>query len=81
MYNRFCAKILPLEYDDSISYYEQLCKLTRTINDILDLINGDITGTIEKYINDSFNNLMINAIYDENTETIYFNKGVKNERI
>lgn len=74
---RYCNKILPLVYDDSISYYEQLCKLTNTINDILAMFNGDISGIIEKYINEKFDNLMINAIYDETTETIFLLKGVK----
>ena len=30
----WCHKVLPLVYDDSISYYEFLCKLAKEINDI-----------------------------------------------
>lgn len=77
MYNRLCQKILPLEYDDSISYYEQLCKITRAINDILAMFDGDISGIIKEYINKAFDNLMLNAIYDPKTETIFLMKGVK----
>ena len=29
------AKILPLSYDDSLSYYEQLCKLTNKMNELV----------------------------------------------
>ena len=34
----WCQKILPLVYDDSLSYYEILCKVVNYIND---LINND----------------------------------------
>lgn len=30
----WCYKVLPLVYDESLSYYEVLCKLTKVINDI-----------------------------------------------
>lgn len=32
----WCQKVLPLVYDDSLSYYEVLCKLTEYINLIID---------------------------------------------
>lgn len=32
----YCYKILPLVYDDSISYYEFLCKILKKINEIID---------------------------------------------
>ena len=31
----WCQKILPLVYDDSLSYYEVLCKIVKYINDII----------------------------------------------
>lgn len=34
----WCYKVLPLVYDDSLSYYEILCKVVKYIND---LINQD----------------------------------------
>lgn len=34
-----CQKILPLTYDESMSYYEFLCKLLKVINDIIAIIN------------------------------------------
>ena len=76
--NNFCCiKILPLTYDDSLSYYEQVCKLTAKMNEIIDAVNGDISEKIQAYIDEKFDNLMINAIYDEATETIVLEKGVK----
>lgn len=71
------AKVLPLSYDDSLSYYEQVCKLTNKMNEIISVINGDIVERIDNYIDEHFNNLMINAIYDESTETIILEKGTK----
>lgn len=36
-YFRFwCQKVLPLVYDDSLSYYELLCKVVAYINDLID---------------------------------------------
>lgn len=32
----WCQKVLPLVYDDSLSYYEVLCKLANKINEIID---------------------------------------------
>ena len=49
----WCQKVLPLSYDDSISYYELLCKLVDYINhaneDILNLQNEieELRGRIE----------------------------------
>ncbi len=68
-------KILPLAYDNSLSYYEQICKLTKTINELVSLVNGDVDDTLIAYINNKFDNLMINAIYDDSNETIYLKKG------
>ena len=33
----WCHKILPLVYDDSLSYYEVLCKVRAKINEVIDL--------------------------------------------
>ena len=43
----FCQKVLPAVYDDSLSYYELLCKLTDKVNEI---ITGDQSqvGAIEE---------------------------------
>lgn len=32
----WCQKVLPLVYDDSISYYEVLCKVCDYLNDMID---------------------------------------------
>lgn len=32
----WCYKVLPLVYDDSLSYYEVLCKVVKYINDLIE---------------------------------------------
>lgn len=46
----YCYKILPLAYDDSLSYYEVLCKCTAKLNEVVKLINN-VTDNSEE-IND-----------------------------
>lgn len=70
----WCQKVLPLVYDDSLSYYETLCKLTDKINELINEINTEFSNTIEEKIDKYFNDLMINAMYDEKTETIYLKR-------
>lgn len=36
----WCQKVLPLVYDDSLSYYEILCKIKSKIDEIIDKINN-----------------------------------------
>lgn len=68
--------ILPLVFDDSMSYYETLCKLVYTVNQLIGLVNGDLSDNIRQYIDEQFNNIMITAIYDPATETISFTTGI-----
>ena len=70
--------IIPLEYAESLSYMEWLIQLTKNQNEISKLLSGDIDNLIEEYINKRFNNLMINAIYNEETETNNLKKGTLN---
>ena len=59
----WCYKVLPLVYDDSLSYYETLCKVVKYINDLIEqdkIIGNDLTKiknditTIQNWI-DNFN--------------------------
>lgn len=55
----WCQKTLPLVYDDSLSYYELLCKvvdyLNKTMSDVRGL--GEAYNTLESFVNDYFENL------------------------
>ena len=36
----WCYKILPLVYDDSLSYYEVLCRVTKKLNEVINNTNN-----------------------------------------
>lgn len=36
----WCNPILPLVYDDSLSYYETLCKVSQKLNEVIDTVNN-----------------------------------------
>lgn len=40
-----CCKVIPLVYDESLSYYEQLCKVTASLNETIKAINDLETAT------------------------------------
>lgn len=49
----WCFKILPLVYDDSLSYYELLCKISALLNQVIDNMNllpDFIAELIKNYI-------------------------------
>lgn len=35
----WCQKVLPLTFDDSLSYYEQLCKIANKLNEVIEELN------------------------------------------
>lgn len=36
----WCQKVIPLVYDDSLSYYETLCKVSQKLNEVIDFVNN-----------------------------------------
>lgn len=64
----WCHKILPLAYDDSLSYYEVLAKVGAKINELVDWANGGI----EQYIQEAIGDIFVDTTYDEPTETLKF---------
>lgn len=63
-------KVLPLVFDESLSYYEQLCKLTACMNKMIDVLNNTIDDTIKEFIDERFDAIMLNTIYDSESETL-----------
>lgn len=55
----WCQKVLPLVYDDSLSYYELLCKVVKYLNDVIEAVNENTSGmeALRDYVNNYFNNL------------------------
>lgn len=71
-----CEKVLPTAYDNSLSYYEVLCKLTEKVNEVIEGINDNFSSEIASAIDKYFNTLMMEAIYDSATETITLEKEI-----
>ncbi len=49
----WCQKVLPTVYDDSLSYYELLCKVVDYLNDNVDninLLNDNVTNLYNAYV-------------------------------
>ena len=62
----WCQKVLPLVYDDSLSYYETLCKVVKYLNDVIanvDVLHDDVDALrsayiqLQSYVNSYFDNL------------------------
>lgn len=66
----WCYKIMPLVYDDSLSYYEVLCKLTKYVNQIIDdekKIAEQLDATVAdvKELQDALKNGNFEKIFNE----------------
>lgn len=71
---RFCYQpILPLTYDQSLSYMELLCKVVDKLNEVIDTVSGQITPELIERINTIF----ADVTYNESTHTISFNLEVE----
>lgn len=87
----WCQKVLPLVYDDSLSYYESLGKICKKLNDLIennsllpdfiaDLIRQYITsGEIEKVMADIMANYMLNVKFPPNGLTPATGDGTKDD--
>lgn len=65
----WCQKVLPLVYDDSLSYYEVLCKVVQYINNIIDSENDVI-----KYVDELKAELKVVQDWIDNFNTDYAEK-------
>ncbi len=73
----WCQKVLPLVYDDSLSYYEVLNKMVIYLNQVIDNINADIENVeeleddfllLQDYVNNFFDDIDQLASYAERAE-------------
>lgn len=64
----WCQKVLPLVYDDSLSYYELLCKVVKYLNNVIEdvaAVETNVTGLydayvqLQEYVNTYFDNVDI----------------------
>lgn len=76
----WCQKVLPLVYDDSLSYYEVLCKVRDKLNEVISSYNDTDArfaqlqseiGTINHWIS-NFDTRYIKKLVDEYVVTMIF---------
>lgn len=61
---------LPASYLASLSYEEQLLLLSKKQDEVIEFINTILEQKISEYINQKFNDIMIDSMYDAQTETL-----------
>ena len=65
----WCQKILPLAYDDSLSYYEFLCKVCNTLNQVIENINL-LPDFIRELVSDEKLKEILSGLLDQLREQI-----------
>lgn len=63
--NCFCAGILPLTYEKSLSYYEVLCKLREKINELIDYFNSLGEFATESYVQEKIAEVLAQLAADK----------------
>lgn len=68
----FCHKVLPLEYDESLSYYEILCKLVHSLNLTIENVNqlGADFKALYNWVNNYFDNLDVQEEIDNKLDEL-----------
>ena len=60
----WCQKVLPLVYDDSLSYEELLCKVVNYLNEVIKDVNG-IPEYIQEYLSEEVLKEVFSELLDE----------------
>jgi hypothetical protein len=73
----WCQKVLPLVFDDSLSYYEVLCKLSSKLNEVINTINQIVPNIIQiakDIINQALQNgeILLKTEYNSQSKTLKF---------
>lgn len=65
----WCQKVLPLVYDDSLSYYEVLCKCTEKVNELIENFNN-LPDIIKELVTDDSLKEILSELYNQLEEQI-----------
>lgn len=55
---------------DSITTYEMIQKLGGKVNELVRFVNDVLEKELNEYINEKFNDMIINTMYEAETETL-----------
>ena len=78
----WCQKVLPLTYDDSLSYYELLCKVVNYVNHLIEDVSDaedniaalhNAYDELEGYVNNYFDNLDLQTEIDNKLDKMAIN--------
>lgn len=61
---------LPSSYLASLTYEEQLLWLSKKTDEIISFINNILEQKISEYIEEKFNDIMLDSMYEAETETL-----------
>lgn len=61
---------LPSSYLASLTYEEQLLWLSKKTDEIISFINDILEQKISEYIEEKFNDIMLDSMYESETETL-----------
>ena len=65
----WCQKVLPVEFDDSLSYYETLCKVVEKLNEVVENTNTAF-NQLETDVNAELNKKQDTLVSGENIKTV-----------
>ena len=76
----WCQKVLPLVYDESLSYFEVLCKVRDTLNELIkrDEVFGEVLRQMEKEVEEvnrwiaNFDTKFVKELVDRYVATMIF---------
>lgn len=71
----WCQKVLPAVYDDSLSYYELLCKITSKLNEVIDSANA--SGEAVAELQQAY--VALKGYVDDFFSADQFNEALENE--
>ena len=80
-YNKWqfmCVKILPLVYDDSLSYYEFLCKMNKVLTDVVEEVNeqGEAIEALQEAIESALTSDKVVQTTGTGTDVVMSQKAV-----
>ena len=80
-YNKWqcmCVKILPLVYDDSLSYYEFLCKMNKVLTDVVEEVNeqGEAIEALQSAIESALTEDKVVQTTGDGTDVVMSQKAV-----
>ena len=64
---------------DSLTQYQLLMKFSEKLNELISVFNDRVDTNIKDYIDKRFNDIMMTAVYDEDSETITLSIDIKEE--